>query len=75
MIAWPLYHMGPLLTISDTLAETPSGSSLRRAEPLQIAFPMILQAQEHPYELGTLLQAKGKDNPPEMNENVLLVKR
>ena len=30
--------MGPLLTISDTLTEAPSRSSLRRAEPLQIAW-------------------------------------
>jgi hypothetical protein len=51
MIVWPLYRMGPLWTISDTLTEAPSRSSLRRAEPLQIACPIVLQVKEHFYEL------------------------
>jgi hypothetical protein len=40
-----------LLTISDTLTEAPSRSSLRRAEPLQIACPIALKVKEHFYEL------------------------
>jgi hypothetical protein len=56
MIAWFLYRMGSLLTISHTFSEATSRSSLRSGEPLQIACPIVLQVKEHFYELRHIVE-------------------